>query len=97
MTNRHIPYHSISEFFRKKRLVAGLTQGTLASKIGVHVQIVSNWERGLCKPPLGRLSDVAEILHIPKAEIVNFLLREQELLLRGHLGLPVKNLEKPSQ
>ena len=39
-------------FLRKMRMDHyDLSQAKLAKKIGVHVQFVSNWERGLCAPP----------------------------------------------
>ena len=38
-------------FLRNMRLGMDLSQAAFAKKAGVHVQFVSNWERGLCAPP----------------------------------------------
>lgn len=42
------------------RQEAKLSQAELAKLVGVHSQFVSNWERGLCRPPEHSLKKMAE-------------------------------------
>ena len=48
--------------FKRARLIAGLTQGELANKLGVSTVTVSKWEQGLSIPTVKRLKDVADAL-----------------------------------
>ena len=64
-------------FFKEKRESQGLTQDDVAHHLGYSSkQIVSNWERGLCTPPLASLARLSKLLHISKSEIIDIFLKE---------------------
>lgn len=47
----------------KKREDVGLTQKELAKKLGMSsAQLISNWERGVCDPPIKKLHSLSVIL-----------------------------------
>ncbi|MCB0412028.1 MAG: helix-turn-helix transcriptional regulator [Bdellovibrionales bacterium] len=67
----------LGQYFRQKRVDAGLTQIDLARVFGYSSsQFVSNWERGLCTPPMASMAKLCEVLKIPKKEIVDVLTEE---------------------
>lgn len=51
----------------RKRLK--LTQKQVADMIGVHMNTVSNWESGKCKPPKTKRRDIEEVYGVPFNEI----------------------------
>lgn len=68
---------TIGRFFKKKREDNRLSQGELSEALGyTSSQFVSNWERGLCSPPLAIIPKLAKILNIPKREILDLLTSE---------------------
>lgn len=50
MSGRKRPVHPTFSALRKRREIAGLTQGNLAKKIGVTAQTISFWETGYATP-----------------------------------------------
>lgn len=67
----------VGRYFRQKRVAVGLTQIDLSRILGYSTsQFVSNWERGLCMPPLNSMAKLSEVLKIPKKEIVDMLTEE---------------------
>ena len=68
-----------SSFFKQKREQKGLTQEEVARHLGyTSKQIVSNWERGLCTPPLAALSRLSKLLNISKSDVIEVFLAETE-------------------
>lgn len=56
---------NLSTHLLEAREKKGLTQKELASKLGiVSAQLISNWERGLCTPPIKKISKLSKILSI---------------------------------
>lgn len=64
----------LCNYLLKAREMKGLTQKELAKKLGiVSAQLISNWERGLCAPPLKKLQPLTSILGVefdPTFELV---------------------------
>lgn len=54
---------------RSARRAAGLTQEEVARRLGVHVQSVSNWERGLNAPEEARLALLAQLYVVEPAAL----------------------------
>jgi transcriptional regulator with XRE-family HTH domain len=55
----------LCNYLLKAREMKGLTQKELAEKLGIaSAQLISNWERGLCAPPIKKISSLASILDI---------------------------------
>jgi transcriptional regulator with XRE-family HTH domain len=57
----------VGKSIRAHRLLAGMSQGELGSKIGVTFQQVQKYEKGTNRVGAGRLPRIAEILGIPVA------------------------------
>ena len=49
---------------RRLRLGKDMTQSALAEKLGVSVQAVSKWERGLGYPDVSLINDLSSILGV---------------------------------
>jgi transcriptional regulator with XRE-family HTH domain len=86
--NRTKRFLQLAEFFKKKRIDTGLSQLDIAKELGYgSSQIVSNWERGLCSPPMNALPKLAAVLKLKKNEIIKILNKlakeEIEELLAG--------------
>lgn len=67
---------------RAHRLLAGMSQGYLAKKIGVTFQQVQKYEKGTNRVGAGRLPQIAEILGVP----VGALFKDHA----GTVSVPVK-------
>ncbi|HEX7674057.1 MAG TPA: helix-turn-helix transcriptional regulator [Bdellovibrio sp.] len=60
----------LSDFLKRKRTDAKLTQGQVAEILGyTSPQFVSNWERGLAYPPIETLKRLAKIYGIDLNEV----------------------------
>jgi transcriptional regulator with XRE-family HTH domain len=55
----------VGESIRAHRLLAGMSQGELGSKIGVTFQQVQKYEKGTNRVGAGRLPQIAEIFGVP--------------------------------
>ena len=78
---------AISAYFKAKREERGLTQEELSRFLGYSTkQIVSNWERGVCAPPLNKLYEICKILNLDQGEVISLFLDETESILKQHLS-----------
>src|SRR3954471_21780762 len=59
----------VGESIRAHRLLAGMSQSYLATKIGVTFQQVQKYEKGTNRVGAGRLPQIAEILGVPIATL----------------------------
>ena len=67
----------LSEKLRQARVDAGLSQQEVAAALGYGgPQFVSNWERGLCSPPLEALFQIARICRVDDDEFLEFVTEE---------------------
>ncbi len=55
------------------RLAKGLTQGQLASRMGVHLSTVSAWETGRAVPQPSRLPELARMLGIDPLKLARLM------------------------
>ena len=66
----------LAKFLREKRIEVGLSQGAVAKKLGyTSPQFVSNWERGLSRPPVATLRKIAQIYQIAPNEMFDAILK----------------------
>ena len=61
----------IGEFISEIRKSKNLTQKELAEKLGVSVNAVSKWERGICLMDMSLLKPLSNILEVSITEIIN--------------------------
>jgi transcriptional regulator with XRE-family HTH domain len=55
----------VGQRIKMQRLQSGLSQSTLAEKLGVTFQQVQKYERGVNRVGAGRLTKIAEVLGVP--------------------------------
>ncbi len=82
-------------FLLKKRIRAGVSQSSLAEKLGYGSgQFVSNWERGESSPPLEKLPLLAHVLEIPVNELIDFITVETNDYLKSELLPEARRIKK---
>ena len=59
-----IDYNVIGSRIRQYRIERGITQEDLAFQINTSAAYVSNIERGIKKPSLQKLTEIAEVMHV---------------------------------
>jgi transcriptional regulator with XRE-family HTH domain len=70
-----IDRNKFGSFLKNMRERRDVTQADLARKLGFGTsQFISNWERGICEPPMYAIPIIAEYLAIPKRKMVSELL-----------------------
>src|ERR1700689_188381 len=62
---------ALGECIRARRLIAGMTQGELAGRLGVSFQQVQKYENGTNRVGAGRLPQIAEILDLPSGALLD--------------------------
>ena len=65
-----VDYNSVGLRIRHKRTEQGITQEELAFQINTSAAYISNIERGIKKPSLQKLSDIADVLHITVNDLI---------------------------
>ena len=84
-------HKNLGGYLKTKRQNAGMTQQEVANKLGYSTaQFISNFERGLCSPPLNNLKTIIGLYKIPVEEVMNLILKEQEHILRRALKQPLR-------
>lgn len=69
----------LGSYLRKSRKQAGLSQGDVAKELGYATpQFVSNFERGLCAPPLPKLKILIKLFKLSQDEVIGLMLSQQE-------------------
>ena len=77
---------TIGKFFKRAREESQLTQEEIATALGYSSkQIVSNWERGLCSPPLNQVSKLVQLLKLNPEEIVDLFMRASRSEFEKHI------------
>ena len=79
-------HQNLGHFLRKQREEAGLTQFEVAKKLGYTTpQFISNFERGICSPPLKVLKNLVKLYKMPAQDVIDLILKEQESALKSAL------------
>lgn len=80
-------FKSTGLYFRKMREAQGLSQAEVAERLGYKTsQLISNWERGLCSPPLNQLYTLVKLYKLNKKEVIDIFLKETKTLLDQRLN-----------
>jgi transcriptional regulator with XRE-family HTH domain len=73
----------VAERLRKARVAAGLSQKDVSDFLGYTTpQFVSNWERGLCSPPLATLKKICKLYNLDAEDVFRMILRDVEQDMR---------------
>jgi transcriptional regulator with XRE-family HTH domain len=78
----------LGESIRARRLIAGMSQGDLAGRLGVSFQQVQKYENGTNRVGAGRLPQIAEIFDVP----IGALFDANAITSHGDSPAPVKLL-----
>lgn len=82
-------FKELGTYLKEKRQKAGLSQAEVSRALGyTSPQFVSNFERGLCSPPLPKLKILTELYKIPVREITELLINQQRRYLTKELSSP---------
>ncbi len=65
-----VNYNAVGLRIRRIRMERGITQEELAFQIDTSAAYISNIERGVKKPSLQKLTDIAEILHVTVNDLI---------------------------
>lgn len=85
--NERLLLKELGNYLKNKRTRSGLSQSEVAKGLGYSSpQFISNFERGLCAPPLPALKKIMNYYKLPKNEIIGFLLRQQRQYLEAFLA-----------
>lgn len=78
----------LNEYFKKARIKVGMSQKQLSDTLGFDApQMVSNWERGLCKPPLESVPKLIKLLKLNQSKVVKLYLDEVKVKVEKALGI----------
>lgn len=81
-----ILFKNLGEHLKKQRTQKGLTQGEVAQALGYSSpQFVSNFERGLCAPPIPKLGTLVKLYRMDSEELINIIVQSYEKELRREL------------
>lgn len=78
-------YKNLGRHLKVKRIAAGYSQSELAKKLKVHVQFVSNWERGICAPPAHCFQLTLDILKADREKIVVVMLLDAKKSIQAKI------------
>lgn len=78
-------FKNLGKYLKEKRINAGYTQSGLAEKLKVHVQFVSNWERGICAPPSHCFQKSLDILKADRKKIVAAMLLDSRRIIEAKI------------
>jgi len=75
-------------YLKQKREECQLSQGEVARHLGYSSsQMVSNWERGLCHPPLSKLKEIAALYRIKSTELIDIMIQDFEKHIEAKINI----------
>ena len=76
----------LGKYLREKRKSCGLSQSQVAEHLGYsNPQFISNFERGLCAPPIPKLRILIKLYDLPKDEVIQLMVTQQKELWKRQL------------
>lgn len=78
-----VDFQNLGTYLKEKRAQSGYTQTELSKILKVHVQFVSNWERGLCAPPSHCFHDIIDVLNLDREHLVEVMLTDSKLIIQS--------------
>ena len=74
-------FQKLGKYLQERRLAAGLTQAEVSKTLKVHVQFVSNWERGQCAPPSHCFQQALDILEADRTKVVKLMVLDSKRII----------------
>lgn len=89
MKNKH---KTLGQYLKEARINADLSQFFVADKLGyTSPQFISNFERGLCSPPLKQLKKLVKLYNLNPQELIELMINDQTEILNGVFYQSKKN------
>lgn len=86
---------NLGQYLKQKRLGLDLTQSGLAEMLGnVHVQFISNWERGLCAPPNHCFEKLIDVLNLSRDKLVKVMVEDSKNIITAKVYKKSKSVKK---
>lgn len=80
-----------SKYLKAERIKVGLSQAAVAKKLGYSSpQFISNWERGLARPPVKVIKRLISMYRLDIDETVEVYMRLPAYKLRSALSRPIR-------
>lgn len=76
-------FQNLGNYLRQRRSSVQLTQLELSELLKVHVQFVSNWERGQCAPPSHCFNRALDILEADREKVVKYMVLDSKLIIEA--------------
>jgi transcriptional regulator with XRE-family HTH domain len=84
----NVSARSLGSYFKRKREENGLTQLEVSRALGyTSSQYISNFERGLCTPPMKKLKQLVKLFRLDENEVLRMLVEQYEEYMRKTLGM----------
>lgn len=74
-------FQNLGVYLKEKRVSAGFTQAELSKALKVHVQFVSNWERGQCAPPSHCFQEALDLLNADRKKVVKLMVQDSKRII----------------
>jgi transcriptional regulator with XRE-family HTH domain len=93
--NSQKKFGSFGSFLKNAREKRNVTQSELAKKLGYTTsQFISNWERGLCDPPMDAIPEISQFLGLSKRDVVTAILEQTKLNIESQFSR-TKSFRRP--
>lgn len=90
-------HQTFGEYLRTKREQAGLSQGSVSKSLGYQSpQFISNWERGISKPPARTLAKIVRLYRLDREELIESLVQNTKKSLELAFGSSLKKSGRKS-
>ena len=84
-------HKELGKLLYEKRIEANLSQKDVAYKLGYgSPQFISNYERGICSPPLKKLKKIAKLYNIKPKIIADLFIKYSTQSIYTELDIKVK-------
>jgi transcriptional regulator with XRE-family HTH domain len=88
MSGKPMHYRGFGEYLKDKREKARLSQTEVSDSLGyTSPQFISNWERGLSKPPSDKLGGIVRLYKLDREELLDQYQLSTRHLLETILGM----------
>lgn len=87
MTKSATLHKKLGTMLKDRRIKRGLSQKEVSDELGYSSsQFISNWERGLCSPPLEALGALTKLYNIRRSELIDFMVNSYRQLITANLS-----------
>lgn len=88
---------NLGQYLKQSRQAMGYTQSELSELLqNVHVQFVSNWERGLCAPPNHCFEKVIQLLELNREKLVKVMVEDSKMIIEAKVFKKSKTVKRSS-